>query len=95
MLVLLRCDDVSPTAPVRPTGFCVAINFIISLSLSPKTDQVRQARVVCVKFSKKVGRQVLENGEAYSQTPEARLRQPEPVGLSSGAGAKPEQPVCE
>jgi hypothetical protein len=37
-----------------------------------------------------------EKGEAYSQTPEARLRQPEPRREeSSGAGAKPEQPVCE
>ena len=46
MLVLLRCDDVSPTAPVRPTGFCVAINFIISLSLSPKTDRVGKLELI-------------------------------------------------
>jgi hypothetical protein len=37
-----------------------------------------------------------EKGKAYSQTPEARLRQPEPrKGHSSGADAKSEQPVCE
>ena len=37
-----------------------------------------------------------KRGEAYSQTPEARLRQPEPRREeSSGADAKSEQPVCE
>ena len=35
-------------------------------------------KVVCVKFSKKGSGRIGKNGKAYSQTPEARLRQPEP-----------------
>ena len=35
-------------------------------------------RIVCVKFRKMEVRQELRKREAYSQTPEARLRQPEP-----------------
>jgi hypothetical protein len=53
--------------------------------------------VVCVKFSKRRSGRSWKKGKAYSQT----LRQGEvaaagaPQAQSSGAGAQPEQPVCE
>src|SRR4029077_6586825 len=37
-----------------------------------------RVKVVCVKFSKKEVGKSWGKGEAYSQTPEGRLRQPEP-----------------
>lgn len=89
-----------PAPPIWVFGFTIRTATAGSCPYKAESDPTMRhmplRRKLCASSSaKKELGESQEKGEAYSQTPEARLRQPEPVGLSSGAGAKPEQPVCE